>query len=91
MATISSDYAHLQGGDTEAYYGYEFAPRDSDGDEQWGFYVKVGGKVVYSATLWAMTKRNPRLNKFECAECLLIGMEMYLTDTQPKEQIREHT
>ena len=77
----ASDYAGLAGGDHEFYYGYESAPRSSEGEEgPWLFVAKHKGVVVmqYSAKDLGMEKR-----AFECAEVLLAGIARYFALAKP--------
>ena len=80
--TIASDYAHIQGGDIEAYYGYEFTKTDHNTDwdddpPEWGFWLKKGGVEVMRVPFSELRRREKRLDQEETAECLLVGLETY--------------
>lgn len=67
----ASDYAGLETKNFKAYYGYE----EVDENEEWCFVARFEGKVIKisNSTL-------PVKDKFDCNECLLVGIGMILSE-----------
>lgn len=65
--SISSDYAVLDAGNFEFYFGYEYGKNGDD--EVWGFRAKHGGRVVLEYAV--------EDGRFEVTERLLEGIGKY--------------
>jgi hypothetical protein len=79
---IASDYAAFESGNIKAYYGYEYAlPASGDDDwddaPEWGFEVKRDGVSVLRVPFSGLREREKRLDQFETAECLIVGLELF--------------
>ena len=66
--SIASDYAVLEAGQFEFYYGYEWK-RDDDEGEIWGFRAKKNGRTILE---YPVAK-----DRFEVTERLLEGIGKY--------------
>lgn len=73
--TRANDYATLEGGRFEFYYGYEF-DHDDEG-EVWGFSVTCAGHVVFRISHQEMTAYRGHPGIFETQDCLLFGIGLY--------------
>jgi len=72
MSSISSDYATLDGGGIGFYYGYEVTDPD---DGEWCFQATTKhGKVTIPFPKLGLSDSR----RFECAECLMRGIEIIL-------------
>jgi len=66
--SIASDYAGMEAGEFDFYFGYEYG-KDDEG-EVWGFRAKKNGEVVLEYPV--------EEGRFEVAERLLEGIGHYL-------------
>lgn len=72
--SISGDYATLDLADgTRFYYGYEYP----DENDEWTFRVRGADKMTILFSL-PFSKLGAR-DQFECAQCLLCGIGLYLS------------
>jgi hypothetical protein len=88
---VASDYAVLEAGERTLYFGYEYATvEDADGDQESVFGFRYSHKTageVFGIAYDEMAKRRGCPPVFECAECLLFGLGIYLTEgPKAKEQ-----
>jgi hypothetical protein len=72
MSSIASDYAVLSGGGIAFYYGYEV----TDGEDgEWCFQATTKhGKITIPFSKLGLSASS----RFECAECLMRGIEIIL-------------
>lgn len=66
--SIASDYAGMEAGAFDFYYGYEYGKNENG--EVWGFRAKKNGKVIFEYPV--------DQGRFEVAEQLLEGIGKYL-------------
>lgn len=71
---IASDYAGVVGGKHSFYYGYEEVAGGRYGEE-WCFVAKTDGAETLRVPA---SKLVGKPEPFECAECLLAGIAMWL-------------
>jgi len=78
--TIRSDYATLDVGDTEAYYGYEYwwltherqePPPDLDHEDTWGYVLRRDRQVVEHLSTRALLALPGCPEYFACGEMLI--------------------
>lgn len=79
----ASDYAGLEAGAHEFYFGYEWG-RSEDGEEEvWGFRYKRGGKEMTSLSYEAMAQLVKCPEQWDTQACLLLGIGMVLAAQEP--------
>ena len=90
---INDDYAGLDAGDLEFYYGYEFVfcPKhgysecgscECDEDLEWCFVVRKKGKRIFMRRRSELTTEDYE----EPIRCLMTGIGLYLADQQNKKK-----
>jgi hypothetical protein len=80
---VASDYAYLDAGPVNFYYGYEFN-RDADGAEVWGFEYKLSGESVLRLSFPELAAEVRGTNdQGETLDCLLAGIGVVLARGAP--------
>jgi hypothetical protein len=84
--TTAGDYATLAAGGWSFYYGYEFGTTGGDDPESvWGFEAKRDGGVGMRLGYDGMRTIPGCPDQFECQDCLLFGIGVYLASYADKD------
>ena len=78
---INDDYAVLTCTNIRFYYGYEYGQKeteDGDTEEIWGFEVNDNNGRCFGLSYEEMSKFKNCPKKWDCAECLLFGISLYI-------------
>ena len=85
--SINDDYAVLRTNNYGFYYGYEFDSKECEcGNtiEIWGFEVNSNDRPIFSISYEDMEKHKECPSKWQCEECLLFGIGLWVESMQYK-------
>lgn len=75
---ISDDYASLSTYNYGFYYGYEFDYDEEKEEDIWGLEIQDWDGIQYRISYEEMKKYPNCPDKWECNECLLYGIALFL-------------